>query len=130
MGIGFDSPPHDESKFQYRSVIGKLNYLAQCTRPDIVYAVHQCARFSSNTSKEHTDAVEYIARYLKGTSDLGLSFKPDIYKSFEFFADADYCGNWSRSFADDRAMYSAIVVDVATWVCNLDAQMMGQPAYA
>ena len=26
-------------------------------------------------------------------------------------------------------MYSAIVVDVATWVCNLDAQMMGQPAY-
>ena len=26
-----DSPPHDESKFQYRSMIGKLNYLAQCT---------------------------------------------------------------------------------------------------
>ena len=28
-----DSPPHDESKFQYRSVTGKLNYLAHCTRP-------------------------------------------------------------------------------------------------
>ena len=26
-----DSPPHDESKFQYRSVIVKLNYMAQYT---------------------------------------------------------------------------------------------------
>ena len=31
--------------------------------------------------------------------------------------------------ADDRAIYSSIVVDVSSWVCNLDAQMMGQPAY-
>ena len=31
--------------------------------------------------------------------------------------------------ADYRAMYSAIEVDVATWVCNLDAQTMGQPTY-
>ena len=43
--------------------------------------------------------MEYIACYLKGTSDLGLSVKPDISKSFEYFSDADYCGNWSRSFA-------------------------------
>ena len=57
-----DSPLHDESKFLYRSVIGKLNYLAQCTCPDIVYAMHQCAHFSSNPRKEHTNAVEYIAR--------------------------------------------------------------------
>ena len=26
-----DSPPHDNSKFHYRSMIGKLNYLVQCT---------------------------------------------------------------------------------------------------
>ena len=31
--------------------------------------------------------------------------------------------------ADDRAMYSAIVVDVAMWVYNLYAQIMGEPAY-
>ena len=77
-----DSPPYNKSKIQYRSVIGNLNYLAQCTQPDIVYAVHQCERFSSNPHKEHTNAVEYIDCYLKGTSDLGLSFKPDISKSF------------------------------------------------
>ena len=31
-----DSPAHDESRFSYCSVIGTLNYLAQCLRPDIV----------------------------------------------------------------------------------------------
>ena len=57
-----DYPPHYESKFKYRSVIGKLNYLSQCTRPNIVYAMHQCTRFSSNTHRDHTNTMEYIAR--------------------------------------------------------------------
>ena len=48
LGRDLGEPPHDETTFQYRSVIGKLNYLEKSTRPDIVYAVHQCTRFSSN----------------------------------------------------------------------------------
>jgi hypothetical protein len=36
--------PRQES-WNYRSVIGKLNFLAQNTHPDISFAVHQCARF-------------------------------------------------------------------------------------
>ena len=47
---------HDAS-WNYRSVIGKLNFLEKSTRPDIAYAVHQCARFSSNPKKSHTKAV-------------------------------------------------------------------------
>ncbi len=39
-----ESKGHDKS-FNYRSVIGKLNYLEKSTRPDISYATHQCARF-------------------------------------------------------------------------------------
>ena len=89
-----DSPPHDNIMFLYRYMIDKINYLDQCTRPDIVYAVHQCARFSSNPCREHTYKVEYMGCYLKGTSELGISFNLDISKSFECFADANYCGNW------------------------------------
>ena len=77
-----NSSSHDKSKFMYRSMIGKLNYLDQCTCPDIVYSVHQCAHFLSNTCKYHTNSVEYIASYLKGKSDLGINFKSDISKSF------------------------------------------------
>jgi hypothetical protein len=43
-----DKPPFSLN-FGYRLVIGKLNYLAQTTRPDIVYATHQLAKYSSNS---------------------------------------------------------------------------------
>jgi hypothetical protein len=36
-----------QETWNYRSVIDKLNYLAQNTRLDISFAVHQCTHFSS-----------------------------------------------------------------------------------
>ena len=49
--------------FPYRSLVGQLNYLAATTRPDIAFAVHQCARFSNNPREPHM-AVKHIIRYL------------------------------------------------------------------
>jgi len=43
-----NAPPHDEATFHYRRIISKLNYLEKSTRPDISYAMHQCARFSAS----------------------------------------------------------------------------------
>jgi hypothetical protein len=37
-----------QKSWRYPSVIGQLNYLAQNARPDISFAVHQCARFPKN----------------------------------------------------------------------------------
>jgi hypothetical protein len=42
-----DGKPFDE-KWDYRLVIGKLNFLEKSTCPEIAYAVHQCARFFTN----------------------------------------------------------------------------------
>ena len=89
-----DSPPFD-GPFNYRSVVGKLNYVAQTTRPDIMYATHACAKFSSDPRKEHGEALLHIAMYLKHTRTLGLKFKPDPTKGFEDYVDADFCGNWN-----------------------------------
>jgi hypothetical protein len=90
--------PFDES-FHYRSVIGKLNFLEKSTRPDIAYAVHQCARFMENPKASHGQAVKHIGRYLIGTRDKGLIFDPNPDALFDCFADADYCGNWNRCIA-------------------------------
>jgi len=56
------SSPEFDGHFHYRSVIGKLNYLEKCSRPDIAYATHQCARFSSDPRKEHGEAVNWLGR--------------------------------------------------------------------
>ena len=71
-----DSKDFDKS-FNYRSVIGKLNYLEKATRSDIAYITHQCARFATCPKVEHGSAIRWIARYLKGTRDKGTYMRPD-----------------------------------------------------
>eukprot|EP00956_Cyclotella_meneghiniana_P030555 scaffold77192_cov37-Cyclotella_meneghiniana.AAC.9 len=92
----YNSPPFDLN-FNYRSVVGELNYLAQTARPDIMYAVHQIA--SADPRKEHGEAILYLVRYLKKTRHLGLKFKPDESKGFDCYCDADFSGNWNSLFA-------------------------------
>jgi Reverse transcriptase (RNA-dependent DNA polymerase) len=96
-----DSPEFNES-WHYRSVIGKLNYLEKSTRPDIAYAVHQCARFSSNPRYEHGKAIKHIGRYLLSTRDKGIICDPTR-DTVHCYADADFAGNWNADYAvDDR----------------------------
>ncbi|KAL7447652.1 hypothetical protein ACHAXS_000042 [Conticribra weissflogii] len=45
-------------QFNYRSIIGKLNYLAQTSRPDIIFAVHQLAQYLADPQEDHGMAVE------------------------------------------------------------------------
>ena len=87
------SKPFDNS-FNYRSVIGKLNYLEKATRSDISYAVHQCARFVSDPKVEHGEAVRWLGRYLKGTRHKGTIMHPLPEKELEVYVDASFCGDW------------------------------------
>jgi hypothetical protein len=63
--------------WNYPSVIGQLNYLAQNSRPDISFPVHQCARFSKAPQALHEKAVKHIIYYLKCTRDKPLIMKPN-----------------------------------------------------
>jgi hypothetical protein len=95
----FKYKPAFNLNFNYRSAIGKLNYLAQTTRPDNMYATHQIAKYSSDSRQSHGEAILYLVRYLKKMHDLGLKFKPDPKKGFKCYCDADFSGNWNREFA-------------------------------
>ena len=95
-----DSPPHNPYCLNYRSVVGTLNYLAQISLPDICYAAHQCAKYSSNLHAEHTAAIFYLAKYLCNTQGSGFQFLPNKSKSIECFANSDFCGNWHKDFED------------------------------
>jgi hypothetical protein len=66
-----------QESWNYPSVIGQLNYLAQKSRPYISFAVHQCARFSKEPKDLHEKAVARIMYYLQRTRDKPLIMKPN-----------------------------------------------------
>ena len=70
-----ESEAFDEN-WIYRSLTGILTYLARNTRSDIEYEVHQCARCQCDPRKTHANEIKRICRYLIGTKDKGLMFKP------------------------------------------------------
>jgi hypothetical protein len=91
-----DDKPFIE-KWDYMLIIGKLNFLEKSTRPEIAYAVHQCARFSSNPKQAHANAVKYLCRYMMAsTKDKGFILQPDMNKFFEVHVDCDFAGNWVK----------------------------------
>jgi hypothetical protein len=95
------SAPFD-SHFNYKSVIGRLNYLEKSSRPDIAYATHQLARFAANPREEHDKAAKWLGRYLSGSKDKGIVMTP-ANKGFECYVDADFAGNWDSDEAMDNA---------------------------
>ncbi|KAJ0622951.1 putative RNA-directed DNA polymerase [Helianthus annuus] len=71
---------------QYMSMIGSLMYLT-ASRPDIMFAVCNCARYQANPKTSHLIAVKRIFRYLKGRPWFGLWYPRD--SNFDLFAFSD-----------------------------------------
>jgi hypothetical protein len=91
LGTDSDGPIAQEA-WNYRSVVGMLLYLASNSRPDIAFAVHQCARFSHCPRASHETAVKKICRYLHGTSTKGLIFNPTDEFAIDCYVDSDFSG--------------------------------------
>jgi hypothetical protein len=57
---------HVKPSWNYYLVIGKLNYIAQNTCPDISFVIHQCAHCSCNPIALHVLAMKCIGCYRIG----------------------------------------------------------------
>ena len=76
----------DTSRF--RSLIGILLYLTT-TRPYIMYATSLLSRFMQNPTQIHYGASKRILRYLQGTIDYGIWYKPTIDSKLHGYTDSD-----------------------------------------
>lgn len=83
------------SEYPYLSAVGALMYLANCTRPDIAFAVNLLARHSASPTKRHWTGVKQVLRYLQGTKDLGLHF------SFQGNQDHNMIGYTDAGYMSD-----------------------------
>ena len=96
----------DEEKIEnvpYQELLGSLNYLSVCTRPDITHAVSKLSQFNATHNKEHWLCVKRVLRYLKETVDFGLCFKSTKQTLFGY-CDADW-----GSDPIDRKSYTGYV---------------------
>ncbi|KAL0457763.1 UNVERIFIED_CONTAM: hypothetical protein Slati_0403500 [Sesamum latifolium] len=73
------SPKTDEelkrmSNIPYASAVGSIQYVVQCTRPDVVYALSVTSRYQACAGVAHWGAVKSILKYLKRTKDMFLIY--------------------------------------------------------
>ena len=105
------------SKVPYAFVVGSLMYVMVCTRPDIAHAVGVVSRFLTNFGKEHWEAVEWILRYLRGTSKVCLCFGSGE-PMLDGYTDSDMAGD-----VDSRKSISGFIMTFAGGVVS------GNPSY-
>ena len=95
-GSTLDSENTNEqtTSFPYRQAVGSLVYLAYLTRPDICWALSKLSQYFDKPSTIHVSSVKRVFRYLKGTRDYKLVFKPTI-QPLIGYSDSDWAGDHS-----------------------------------
>lgn len=76
----------------YRQAIGALQYLANATRPDILFASNFMARFNAAPKGVHWTAVKQILAYLGGTPEVEIKYSRQDNGPLQIdaYSDADY----------------------------------------
>ena len=69
-------------------------YLSTNTRPDITFAVNQCARFTHNPKNSHSIGVKRVLRYLRGKKDKGMDLNLTGSYNVDCYVDADFAELW------------------------------------
>jgi hypothetical protein len=107
---------HDHSIF--RSIIGGLSYAANMTRIDIAYAVSALSRYLATPTKQHLTAAKRILRYLAGTVDYAMEFKPkddDKIHSYPIVAYTD--ASHANDLTDRKSTTGTIIKLFGNTIC-------------
>jgi hypothetical protein len=91
--LALSEPGGENLIYPYRDVVGSLMYLMVCTRPDISYAVSYLARYLNNHGKAHHAAANYLLRYLKNTSELGITYHHKETFDLIGYSDSDWASD-------------------------------------
>ena len=102
------------SKISCSSAVGSLIYVIVCSRLDLSYAMSLVSRYMSNPDKEHLKTVQWIFRYLRGTTNFCLKFgRTD--QGLIGYVDSDYAADLDR-----RRSQTCYVLDCWQLCCELE----------
>ena len=96
------------SLFPYHTIVGCLQFACIGTRPDLSYSVSVAAKYCSNPSLAHCNALRRILKYLAGSLNLGISLSGNDHPlSLTAYCDADFAMD-----LDDRKSRSGFILFV------------------
>ena len=90
----------------YLRAIGTLIYLANNTRPDIVFAVNLLARCNSLPSRRYWKGIKDVVYYLRGTTDYDLFYPQEPLSNLTDFADAGYLSDPHKGRSQTGYLFS------------------------
>lgn len=108
LSFGSSDESTPVTSFPYQTIVGSLQFACIGTRPDIAYAVSVAAKYCTNPSTAHCNALRRLLKYLAGTLDFGISFSGnDQALSLTAYCDADFAMD-----IDDRKSRSGYILFV------------------
>ncbi|KAK3280861.1 hypothetical protein CYMTET_11315 [Cymbomonas tetramitiformis] len=119
MSLGTALTPADgKGSMPYRALLGQLQWVARCSRPDIMAAVSVLSRFCATYGPEHFVALKQVVRYLKGTREYELVLRtasvpggcgtgPSRPLPLSIYTDADYAGCKASTLDNQGAIHLA-----------------------
>jgi len=94
MRMQINAPDEEpcEDRREFVSIVMSLMYLARYTRPDILMVVTYLATKCQAPTRHDYLAARWVLRYVKGTKNMGLTFKAQKLSdlNLEFYADASH----------------------------------------
>lgn len=116
------STADDIGKLPFRQVLGALQYIANTTRPDLLFCSNLLGRFSHQATMDHWEAILDVLRYLKGTIDSGIKFNYGT-SDIMAYSDADWANN-----RDDRSSTSGGVAMIGGGAVSYHSRKQSVPA--
>ena len=93
-----------------------LNYLQQCSRPEISFPLKILSSFANKFGRRHIKWSRQIMRWLRCTKNVPLRFKASKSKDIQIFTDASHA-----SIPDTRRSITGVVVKIGgntvSWTC-------------
>ena len=95
MDTSNDTPLEDPKVYQ--SLVGRLIYIMNCTRPDLAFVVGFLARSMTKPTDRSFALAKHVLRYLKTTKDYGIEFEKQSTFSMFGHTDSDWSAGLSTS---------------------------------
>jgi hypothetical protein len=109
------SEPLKPAPFSYRHLVGLLQWLVQCTRPDLAFAARCLAQFLEKPGKIHFQAgLIHVRRYLSNTKhytlDLGIKKLKSKPRKLLGFSNTNHGGaKEAKSYSGSLIYYQGLI---------------------